>query len=404
MINFLNVIHYPVFGGPHNRACRLNKALNKRGYKSILLLPEENGDSAEKLKKNGLSFFQIPLSRARANFNLALHWSYFRNFLREIQTIREIIRNKKIRLVLVSGLVNPHGAIAGVLENIPVVWQITDSRTPLILIYFLLPLVQKLADSVMFNGAGLRDLHMKKSSFNLPNFIYYPPVDTNCFQISIEKRWAMRQTLRLDKDTKVVGMVANLNPQKGIEYFIKAAHIIHRTIPNTKFLLIGARYESHFKYNQLINHELITSGVPRDCFIFTGAVSNVERFYPAMDVKLITSVPHSEGTTTTAMEAMACGIPVVATNVGSVREVVEDNVTGLIVVPQCPESIAHATIKLLRNDGLRQRMSEEGRMKAESLYEVEVCAETHVRAFEAAVTHHRYRRKKVHQMIFPKNC
>ncbi len=95
---------------------------------------------------------------------------------------------------------------------------------------------------------------------------------------------------------------------------------------------------------------------------------------------------------TVILEAMACGVPVVATDVGAVREVVEDGVTGFVVPPLDPQAIAHATLRLLDDAELRARMGEAARRRAVERYDVEVCADTHVQAFEAAIAHHRLRR------------
>lgn len=390
-MNLLFAIHYPVFGGPHNQALRLNVSLAARGWKTLVLLPDEPGNAAGRLQEGGVPVVQMPLHRFRASPDLRLHAAFAVGFWREVNAIRRLIRERQVELVLIGGLVNPHAAIAARLERVPVVWQIVDSRTPRVLRLLLMPIVARLADTVMFDGQSLVDLHVDRHSFNLPLIVYYPPVDTKRFCVSEGRRCGTREALGIPGDALVVGMVANLNPQKGIEYFVRAASSIYCSQSNTWFLIVGARYETHHEYLDQIETEVQRSGVPRERFIFTGDRSDVENYYPAMDLKLITSVPRSEGTTTTAMEAMACGRPVVSTGVGAVREVVEDGVTGFVVPPLDPEAVAHATLCLLQDSDLRARMGEEGRRRAFELYDVEVCADTHVQAFEAAIARHQLR-------------
>ena len=100
------------------------------------------------------------------------------------------------------------------------------------------------------------------------------------------------------------------------------------------------------------------------------------------------SVPNSEGVPTVILEAMACGVPVVATDVGAVAEVVDDGVTGFVVPPLRPQALADATLRLLGDPDLRARMSLAAREQAVARFDVEVCADTHVRAFEAAIAYH----------------
>jgi len=391
-MNILNIIHYPVFGGPHNRAARIQRTLSKRGYKSIVLIPSGQGNAGERLKSNGVNTIIMPLHRVRATLRLNEHITFLKNFWKDINAIRMIIKRHKIELTLISGLVNPHAAISGALERIPVVWQITDTRTPNFLRLILLPIVNKLSDAVMFNGQGLVDVYINKSTFKLPFFAYYPPVDTVRFNVLADNGRITKQKLGIPEKSIVVGTVANINPQKGIEFFIRAASNIFSEGMDCYFVVIGARYHTHKKYNKLIKSELSRSPVPRDHIIFTGERLDVENYYSIMDIKLITSVPLSEGTTTTAMEAMACGIPVIATDVGSVREVVEHGKTGFVVPPLDHEAVADAALRLLKDHELRQRMGAEARRRAVEKYDVEVCADTHVRAFEAAIAHHRLRR------------
>ena len=273
------------------------------------------------------------LGRVRATSDPRPNVRFATGFWHDISRIRQLIRTESIDVVLIGGLANPHGAIAGRLEGKPVVWQIVDSRTPRFLKTALMPVVRGLANAVMFNGEGLIPLHACQSDFNQPFLVYYPPVDTASFVPSIHSRQRTRELLAIPDDAPVVGMVANISPQKGIEYFVRAASIITRTIPDAYFVAVGAQYDTHKVYLQSIQTEIASSGVEPSHFISPGENSSVSEVYPAFDVKLITSVPGFEGTTTTALEAQACGIPVVATDVGAVAEAIHDGVTGFVVPP-----------------------------------------------------------------------
>jgi glycosyltransferase involved in cell wall biosynthesis len=249
-----------------------------------------------------------------------------------------------------------------------------------------MPLVKQLSNAVMFNGRAMADLHLARRSLNLPYFVYYSPVDTARFSPSPERRLVTRRLLGIPNDAAVVGTVANLNPQKGIEYFIRAAVMIQRTREDAWFVIVGASFGTHRAYERDLQHEIARSGIPPNRIILTGGRSDVESYYPVMDVKLITSVPRSEGTTTTAMEAMACGIPVVAADVGAVREVVSDGVTGFVVPPVNARALAKATLQILNDSDLRMRMSVAGRRRAVEHFSAEKCADVHLEAIQAAVS------------------
>jgi starch synthase len=87
------------------------------------------------------------------------------------------------------------------------------------------------------------------------------------------------------------------------------------------------------------------------------------------------------------MEAQACGVPVVATRVAAVAEVVDDGVTGLLVQPEQPRVLAEAVLRLLGDEALRARMGVAGREAALERFDAERVADVYVQAYEAALAH-----------------
>jgi glycosyltransferase involved in cell wall biosynthesis len=400
-VRFLHVIHYPVFGGPHNEVLRLAGPLAERGWEALVVLPQEPGTAVERLESAGIEVVQIPLHRLRATSEASQHVRMVAAFHREVSAIRRLIVERGIDLVLIGGLVNPHGAVAARLEGVPVVWQIVDTRPPFLIRRTLASLVLRLSDAVMFNGRALIRSHVGGRPLDIPYTVYDPPVDTALFTPSLNCRRKIRALVGIPEHVLVVGTVANLNPQKGLEYFIRAASIIHRTMPETRFLTVGAHHETHRDYEKRLEAELSASGIPRERFIFTGSRSDVEKFYPVMDVKLITSVPRSEGTTTTAAEAMACGLPLVATDVGAVREVIMDGVTGFIVPPCDGSVLARYALRLLEDANLRSEIGAAARRHAVERFDVSVCVHQYIRVFETAVKRRRLKERALSRLATP---
>ena len=295
---------------------------------------------------------------------------------------------RRVDLAVAGGLVNPHAALAGRLAGVPVVWKIVDTRAPVPLRRVLMPAVARLSDGVMFTGSELIDAHTGGRALRVPAHVYYPPVDTERFRPSPERRAATRRALGVPSGAPVAGMVANLSPQKGVEHFVRAAALVHRAHPETYFVLVGARFATHEQYARMLDSEIRRAGLSPDRFILAGYRTDVEACYPAFDVKLVSSVPRSEGATTAVLEAMACGLPVVSTDVGAIGEVVENERTGLLVPPLDPGALAGATLRLLRDPALRRRLGDEGRRRCAERFGVESCAATHARAFDSAIGRH----------------
>jgi glycosyltransferase involved in cell wall biosynthesis len=102
---------------------------------------------------------------------------------------------------------------------------------------------------------------------------------------------------------------------------------------------------------------------------FLGNVKQIDVFYSALDVFVLNS--HSEGMSNTVLEAMASGLPVVATAVGSNPELVVEGRTGLLVPPGDVASLADGLARLARLPGQRQAMGAAGRRRAESQYSID---------------------------------
>lgn len=391
----LHVVHYPVFGGPHNRALRLHRPLGQRGWETIVLLPDEPGNAADRMQAAGLEVVTIPLRRLQVQREPRIHLRYALALPEDVARVRRVIRERDIDVVLINGLVNPHAAIAARLEKVPVVWQLLDTRAPMALRRVMMPIVSRLSDIVMSTGMEVARVHPGAIALGARLVPFFPPVDTNLFRPDASRGRSAREELGLAPDDLIVGNVSNVNPQKGHGTFIRAAAALRRSHPNVRFLILGAIYRNHSAYTEGLWRQAGTLGLQlgRD-LIVRDPGSRVAELAPAFDVFWLTSEPRSEGIPTVVEEAMAMGIATVTVDVGAVREAVEDGVTGFIVPPLDPDAIAGATLRLLENPNLRLRMGIEARRRAVERFDSEACAETHVRAFEAAVKHAESRRSR----------
>ncbi len=106
---------------------------------------------------------------------------------------------------------------------------------------------------------------------------------------------------------------------------------------------------------------------------FAGRVAESEKpeYFAACDVLVLPSVSRLEAFGIAALEAMACGKPVVVSDVPGVREVITDGVEGLLAEPMSPEDIARKIDRLLENSQERERMGLAGRHKVEKSFTVE---------------------------------
>ncbi len=170
---------------------------------------------------------------------------------------------------------------------------------------------------------------------------------------------AMRKELGIPATNQVVGVFASFKPQKNHSMLLRAFKKVLESSPQTSLLLVGDRLyggmkgtsEYHTKMEALID-EL---GIGPRC-VFVGNRSDVERMYPACDVTVLSSL--YEGTPNVLLESMACGVPVVATDVSDNAYAVKEGQTGFLVRLDDTEGMANRIETLLGDAALRKHMGE----------------------------------------------
>lgn len=181
-----------------------------------------------------------------------------------------------------------------------------------------------------------------------PNRIHVIPnaIDSkvSCLHESIQD---LKKELLIPLDVPVVGMVAHFRPQKAIGCFIRAIPHVISKIPETRFLIIGdgpLLGAMRRNVNSLgIEKNVILAGYKRDVSIY----------YQMMDVFALSSL--WEGMPYAILEAMAAGLPVIATTTVGNDELVIPGKNGLLVRPNNSEEIAECICLLLEDDLLRQK-------------------------------------------------
>ena len=162
-------------------------------------------------------------------------------------------------------------------------------------------------------------------------------------------------------EKKVILYVGRIEPIKGLDILVSALALLE-DMGDTRLLVVGGRPGQDEELDRL--KSLAARLGISDMVTFTGAVPQAElpTYYSAADVFVLPSYSESFGLV--ALEAMACGIPVVASRVGGPSTFVKDGETGYLIPWRCPEPFAQRLDMLLSNPGLRDKMGEAARAKA----------------------------------------
>ncbi|MFC1521605.1 glycosyltransferase [Elusimicrobiota bacterium] len=183
------------------------------------------------------------------------------------------------------------------------------------------------------------------------------------FTVKEKNQGVLRKDLGLENDVPVVGIVARLVPIKGVHIFLRAAKIILRSEPRTRFVVIGDG-ELRRDLESLANDLGVADRV-----YFAGFRMDVEELYCDLDVLTLTS--RNEGSPVSLIEGLASGCAAVSMNVGGVSDVIKDGVTGILVKPNDSEAMADAVVGLLHKQQKRVAMGAAGRKDVQERFSVE---------------------------------
>lgn len=185
------------------------------------------------------------------------------------------------------------------------------------------------------------------------NIIVVPiGIDTNEFRPSIEFSH-LKKEFGIKNNEKIITFLGRLFPLKGTRYFVEASKNILKKYPNSKFILLGDGPQK----NELIK---LTEKINYSKFIFPGyREKDLGAFLNLSDIMVLPSL--SEGLPNAILEAYACGIPVVATDVGGVRDILKNNLNGYLIKPKDSEAIVKGVLKILKNKKIAQKMGKHNR-------------------------------------------
>lgn len=171
-----------------------------------------------------------------------------------------------------------------------------------------------------------------------------------------QKAIQFRKQFSIPENKKVIGVVGRIDPAKGQMEFVKAIPYIIKEHPDAHFVIVGKTTSSKENdYLTEVKKEVQALGI--DTFVtFTGFFSDVSIPMSAMDIFVMPSYFEAFGLI--AIEAMACKIPVVATNMGSIEEMIPNYDHGIKILPKNSEQITEAVKILLDDSGLRSRIVE----------------------------------------------
>lgn len=226
-------------------------------------------------------------------------------------------------------------------------------------------LVMKYADGVIAVSHEIKDSLIRRRGLAAERiYVIHYGVDLNRFHRDSSNPSGLRESLGLAPDALVFGIIARLEPVKGHRYFLEAFANVAKRHPEAQAILVGdgslrGELESQTRQAGLEGR-----------IHFLGIREDVNALLNVMDVFVLPSIA-GEGLPNVVLEAMACGLPVVATRVGGTPEAVLHGKTGFIVEPANPEALAQAMEALIADETKRKAFGNASRRRAESEFSLQ---------------------------------
>ena len=352
-------------------------ALRERGAQVWAISPP--GGYSPRFREHGIEF--VPVSLGRKTFNPLMAWA-------TVKQLRAILRELRPDVLHTFTLrPNVYGALAGWLAGVPVIVGTVEGLGTLYTNHDLKTrlfrwgvekatrLALRAADAIIFLNPDDQRYYLsgKLCRPEQARLIVSSGVDVSAFspdRFSQDERRRLRQEQGLFPDSIVVTMIARLIAPKGVRQFVQAAE---RLKGKACFVLIGEPDPGNL---DSLTWEEIQEYVRRGVVLAPGWQRDVIPWLAITDIFVLPS--YREGTPVTVLEAMAMGLPVVATNVPGCREAVIHEETGFLVPPRDVDKLIRAIQKLVEDPALRRRMGEAGRARVVQYFAVERVVEQYL--------------------------
>ena len=191
--------------------------------------------------------------------------------------------------------------------------------------------------------------------------IIHNSVDTRRFKPDDARRIAARRMLELPQDTLVIGAADRLEKQKRPDKLITVFNELKMNFPNLYLVLVGTG-----SLEPALKKQTRRLGI-RDSVVFTGWQPAVDKILPAFDLAI--QLSRNEGFGTSTIEAMACALPVVATDVPGTRDILSSGEGGILVPEDDVKATVAACQNLLANKTIRRQLGPKGRRESVSKYD-----------------------------------
>lgn len=368
-LRIANILEDGRYGGPQARTVLICEKMNNTKFAASVVFPRNESELFhEKLSIKGIKNKRIGLHRLTKQKTQLVKYTAL--FIPELFTLYNLFKREHVDIVQCNGAWQIKGAIAGTLSGAKVVWFLNDTQMPILLRMIFRRLALLCCDAVIANGNRVKKYYLDDLRLlSIPFEVIQSPVDTSVLD---PERVKEDQKISDYPGLKII-TVANINPIKGIEYFVDMASILNQRYNNLNFFVVGPHFASQKAYSDKIVR--MAQKYDLDNLHFCGSSENIPSVLKAADVYVCSSI--AEASPISVWEAMGMGKAIVSTGVGDVAKFIKDGESGFIAPRKNADALAEKVGIFIENMDLRKKVSANARKIAIENLDVNICVKKH---------------------------
>ena len=367
-------------GGSDVSLLQLIERLDRRRFRPMIALPAD-GPLVPRLAAAGCEVLIVDRMRkltTRRGLGFLLAFAF--NYPLAVWRLARLAAARHVDLIHTNTIHNLYGIGLAAVTRRPHVWHVREIVWQSGVVRRVERWLARLSDRVVVTSDAVGEMFVTASGQLGANVCKVPNgVDLQAFAPGPANA-AIRAALDLPADGPVVGVVCRLDAWKGVDVFLRAAAIVAEARPDARFAVFGGAIEGQQAYARELEALASSLGL-RDAVRFAGwrfGPPDMPSVYRALSLLVLPS-RRPEPFGLVLLEAMATGLPVVATDQGGPREICGEGETGRHVPPDDPARLAEAIRWMLDHPDRARAMGESGRRRVESRYDIRAT----VRAIEA---------------------
>ncbi len=358
-MNILQILPKLDVGGVETGTVDLAKGLIKKGHKAVVI--SGGGRLVQKLESLGARHYALPVYKK----------SFFVIF-KMIPEVEKIIRSEEIDIV--------HAR-----SRVPAIISFFASRR--VGVRFLTTAHGYYSTNLFSRIMGWSDLVIVSSSIVARHMAKDLGVPNNKIRliprgVDLEE-FKFQLPSNTQKSEYKIGIIGRITPIKGHDFFIQAIARAVKLFPKIKVLIVGEAPKERPEYKKKLENLVSRLNIER--FVeFVGVRENIAETLSSLDLVVLPSVGQ-EAFGRVIIESGAAGVPVIATKVGGIVDIIEDGKNGILVSPDDIYDLTEAVLEVLKDRELAVSLAAEARKRVEKFYSLDEMVEKTLRVYEEAL-------------------